>query len=150
MNAAESYYLDTSALLPYYREEAVSPVLEDFLLQLKPPVLLSDLTWVEFASSLSRWVRMQEIEESQASRIEDLFFRDQQSGLFTTQPLTAVHYSRAEKWLSARKTSLRTLDALHLACSWEHKAVLVTCDSLMHSAALGFDLRSMLIQPESP
>lgn len=149
MNGTESYYLDTSALLPYYREEAVSPFLEDFLRQLQPPVLISDLTRVEFASALSRWVRMQEITESQASRIEDLFWRDQQSGLFTTQPLSALHYSRAEKWLGARSTPLRTLDALHLACSWEHTAILVTCDSLMHSAAQRLDLPSMLIQPES-
>ncbi len=145
MNGAEPYYLDTSALLPYYREEAASPTVENFLLQLQPPVLISNLTKVEFASAVSRWVRRQEISEPQATLLEDLFWRDRQAGLFSLLHVTALHFSLAEKWLYQRKTSLRPLDALHLACCWDQKAVLATCDGQMHGSAKRLDLPTILI-----
>jgi hypothetical protein len=46
MNGTESYYLDTSALLPYYREEAVSPVLEDFLRKILKKVIRRGIPFV--------------------------------------------------------------------------------------------------------
>jgi len=45
-------YADTSALLPYYRAEATSAAVESLLLAQSKPVLISDLTRVEFASAL--------------------------------------------------------------------------------------------------
>ena len=58
MDEAEIYYIDTSALLPYYREEAMSQSIQDLLISLKPPVLISDLTKVEFVSAISRWMKI--------------------------------------------------------------------------------------------
>jgi hypothetical protein len=59
MNEAKvGYYLDTSALLPYYREEETSQAIQNFLSSLRFPVGISDLTGLEFVSALSRWVRM--------------------------------------------------------------------------------------------
>ena len=72
---------------------------------------------------------------------------DVHSGLFVSRQLTTVHYNQAEKWLSGRKTSLRTLDALHLACSWNFRAVLVTCDLVMHRAAEMLGVANTLISP---
>ena len=148
MSAVEEVYLDTSALLPYYREEATSSTTEDFLLDLTPPVLLSDLTRVEFASAVARWVRMEEISSALAGLVEDTFWQEQQSGLFAVHQLKRFHFTRAERWLQDRGTSLRTLDALHLACCWEQNALLVTCDNLMHGSAEHLGLKSLLIQPE--
>lgn len=51
-------YLDTSALLPYYRPEALSEVIQDLLMAVEEPAFITDLTKVEFASALARWVRM--------------------------------------------------------------------------------------------
>lgn len=46
-------YFDTSALLPYYRQEAHSGAVQRLLMDQTEPVLVNDLTRVEFASALS-------------------------------------------------------------------------------------------------
>ena len=113
MEEAEIYYIDTSALLPYYREESTSNAIQDLLISLKPPVLISDLTKVEFVSAVARWTRTGEIDDVQATLIENIFNKDVNSGLFEVHRVLFEHFSQAEKWLSARRTALRTLDALH-------------------------------------
>lgn len=118
---------------------------EKLLNKTQPPVLLSDLTRVEMASAIARWTRMNEIDEPQAALIENTFEQDVQAGLYLIRPLSSTHYRRAEKWLSARKTALRTLDALHIACCWSFATKLVTCDNVMHKAAGMLGLESMLI-----
>jgi len=135
MKEAETYYFDTSALLPYYREEAVSEEIEKLLLSITPPIFISDLTKVEFASALSRWVRMRELTEAQANLVENILLQDIQSNLLIPLSLSTMHYRQAERWLSSRKTPLRTLDALHLACSLHHDSIMVTCDKNLHQSA---------------
>jgi len=141
MNEVELYYIDTSALLPYYREEIISQQVESLLSSLRPPVLISNLTKVEFTSAVARWVRMGELSEIQANLLENTFNKDVNSGLFVCHQIMPRHFSQAEKWLSGRKTALRTLDALHIACSWDNAAKLITCDTIMHrsAATLGID-----------
>ena len=129
---AEMYYIDTSALLPYYREEIMSQKVENLLTSLQPPILISNLTKVEFTSAISRWVGMRELNEIQANLLENTFSKDVNSGLFVCHEIMPIHFNQAEKWLSSRKTSLRTLDALHMACSWDNVAKLITCDTIMH------------------
>ena len=141
MNEAELYYIDTSALLPYYREEIMSQQVESLLTSLQPPILISNLTKVEFISAIARWVRMGELSEVQANLLENTFNKDVNSGLFVCHQIISSHFKQAEKWLSGRKTALRTLDALHIACSWDNAARLITCDIIMHRSAttLGID-----------
>jgi predicted nucleic acid-binding protein len=50
-------YFDTSALLPYYRQEQASEQVQALLSVQRQPVLISHLTEVEVASALARWVR---------------------------------------------------------------------------------------------
>lgn len=128
-------YFDTSALLPYYRREAASDSVQALLDAQHSPVLLSHLTEVEFASALARWVRIGEITESQANRVETAFSEDRQDGRFLLKPLTRQHFERANHWLLARKTALRTLDALHLACAFGNEAVVISLDEAMLEAA---------------
>jgi predicted nucleic acid-binding protein len=128
-------YLDTSALLPYYREEKNSQVIQGFLSSLNIPAGISDLTELEFASALSRWVRMKELNEAQASLLENAFKEDIRSKLFRRISITTKHYRQALKWLSSRKTALRTLDALHLACSFGVDLEIVSCDKVLASSA---------------
>ena len=144
--SGDNFYFDTSALLPYYREENASPEVQTVLSQVQPPVLLSDLTRVEMASAIARWTRMREIGEPQAALIENTFEQDIRSGLYRVQPLAPIHYQKAEKWLSARKSALRTLDAIHSACCWSLRAKLITCDHTMHDAAEMLGLESVLIK----
>jgi predicted nucleic acid-binding protein len=122
----DSFYLDTSALFPYYREEPASRQIQSILNDMKPPVFLSDLTRVEIASAIARCARMREIDDSQAALIENAFNQDAGMGLYRVMPLTMIHYQQAEKWLFSRKTALRTLDALHVACCRSLEATLIT------------------------
>ena len=143
--SGDNWYVDTSALLPYYREEQTSSQIQSFLTTIQPPVLLSDLTRVEVASTIARWTRMNELHESQAALIENTFEQDLRSGLYLVKALNSKHYQQAEKWLYTRRTVLRTLDALHIACCWSFKATLVTCDKMMHESAWMLGLESTLI-----
>lgn len=133
-------YLDTSALLPYYRQEQASERVQALLLAQSQPVLISHLTEVEVVSALARWVRMGELSEQDANRIESAFGDDIRQGRFVRCSMDAVHYQRAIHWISMRKTSLRTLDALHLACAEYYQACLITEDEALLSAAIFFGL----------
>ncbi len=97
--------------------------------------MISSLVKVEFASALAHWVRMKEMTDAEANLIENTFNSDIKTGLFIRHPLSAAHFNQAERWLSGRKTALRTLDALHLACSWSLEAEMVTCDRVLGESA---------------
>jgi len=60
---------------------------------------------------------------------------DNDSGLYSLRPIINSHYHQAERWLSGRKTSLRTLDALHLACCWSMEAEIITYDLVLQQSA---------------
>jgi uncharacterized protein len=134
-------YLDTSALLPFYREEASSPAVERLLLAQRQPVLLSRLGELEVASALARWVRLRELAEAQANKVANAFREDLRAGRFRLLELEPGDYVRACEWLLARKTPLRVLDALHLACALRHEAELVTADAPMARSARHLGLR---------
>ena len=129
------FYLDTCVILPYYRQERHSQLVQEFLSSLSTPVTISHLTDVEFASALSRLVRMNELNEAQAGRIEQAFIDDCKAGLFKHISLTASHFKQAVNWLSLRNTSLRTLDTVHLAVSDQSGSTIVTCDRILAQAA---------------
>ena len=143
------FYFDTSALLPYYREEPASRTINALLGSVKPPVLISDLTRIEFFSALARWVRMEEIDKPQAGLVEKAFLEDIREGLFIRSPIKTAHYRQAERWLCLRNSSLRTLDSLHLACCHDLGAEMVSCDHLLHKAAEIFGIQSRLVSSPS-
>ena len=128
-------YVDTSALLPFYRSEPASNAIEQLFLAQEAPLLISELTRVEFASALARWVRMGELTEPQANRVESAFHDDLHEGCFRSVRLDHFVFDRAMHWLLTRRTSLRALDALHLACAQSSDATLLTLDEVLHSAA---------------
>ncbi len=143
--SAGDMYLDTSAILPYYREEAKSSEVERVLMSLSVPVTISDLCKVEFASALSRWVRMGELTDGQASLIQATFDKDIETGLYLQTNIIATHFKLAEQWISQRKTSLRTLDALHIACSHTMNKTIITCDHILSQAARILGIRFIYI-----
>lgn len=144
MNGAELYF-DTSALLPYYRTEPATDLIQALLIKARPPVPISELTRVETASTIARWVRTQELDEVQAVLLESTIAGDIEAGLFVVRSFTPAYFQQAEQWLLTRKTALRTLDALHLACCRATKAKLITCDKVMHQAAQTLGIPSLLI-----
>lgn len=141
----EVYYLDTSAIIPYYREEPLSGVVQDFLVSVTPPVYISDLTGVELVSALARLVRVGDLDNGAADLIADAFAGDIKANLFMKTLLVSGHCKQAENWLSLRKTSLRALDALHLAICSKQEACLVTCDRAFFQSARQLGVRALLI-----
>jgi predicted nucleic acid-binding protein len=133
-------YFDTSAVLPYYRPEQASDRVQAMLQAQSQPVLISALTEVEVASALARWVRMGELSEPQANRIESAFHDDVSHGRFLLCSIENTHYHRASTWIGSRKTSLRTLDALHLACAEYQQARLISEDEVLIQAAHFFGI----------
>jgi len=96
MNAA-NWYLDTSALLPYYRNEPATQSVQAFLSSLARPIIISDLTEVEAASALSRLVRSDELTEAQAGLVEQIFADDVRSGLFVRISVARKTFQQAQQ-----------------------------------------------------
>lgn len=134
-------YFDTSALLPYYRKEAHSEDIQELLLRQNEPVLISELTRLEFASALARWVRMGVLEEAHAQLVGRAFDEDVAAGRYLVRGILPEYLELARGWLLARTTSLRTLDALHVACAAHEDALLVTFDEAMAVAADALGVR---------
>lgn len=129
------FYADTSAVLPFYRGESASDAIEHLLFAQHQPPVISELVRVEFASALARWVRMGELNEAQANRIESAFHEDVREGRFRLVSLDSSAFDRAMHWLLTRRTSLKTLDALHLACAEANQAPLLTLDQALLASA---------------
>ncbi|MHB8424922.1 MAG: type II toxin-antitoxin system VapC family toxin [Gammaproteobacteria bacterium] len=134
------FYVDTSVVLAFYRAEAQSDRAQRFLRGLKEPALISNLTEIEVASALGRWVRMEEISDADASRIHAAFESDIEQQYYRRVPLTTAHYRQATLWLLTRRTALRALDALHLACAARLQIQLATFDTSLSSAAATFGI----------
>ena len=133
-------YFDTNALLPYYRQEQASERVQALLLAQSQPALISHLTEVEVANALARWVRTGDLDDAGANRIESALYDDVRQGRFVRRLIEIAHYQRAVHWVGTRKTSLRTLDALHLACAEYHQACSITEDDALLNAAVFFGL----------
>jgi predicted nucleic acid-binding protein len=127
-------YFDTSALVPYYRPEPASEACEALLLASGDAVVVSDLVEVEFASVVARLVRMGELDEDGARRVERAFAEDAAEGRYRRVAVEGGHFGRARDWLRLRTTALRLLDALHLAVAAGLGAELVTADGTLAEA----------------
>ncbi|MDD5168493.1 MAG: type II toxin-antitoxin system VapC family toxin [Syntrophales bacterium] len=128
------HYIDTSVLVAYYCPEAMSAQVQDFLLgQAKPAI--SSLTEVELFSAVAMKVRMGEIDHADGNRILSKFSSHMEGGLFTVISIESNHWRIARGWLGLFNTSLRTLDALHLAITSAEDFVLVTSDKRLFHAA---------------
>ncbi len=108
-------------------------------------MVISQLTQVEFASALARWVRMGELAEPQVNRVESAFHEDVTEGRYQLKAVAPGAFERAHHWLLMRKTTLRTLDALHLACAEHSEAELVTLDYALFQAAEYLGIQARLL-----
>lgn len=143
---AEPYaYFDTSIVAPLYRAEALTATAEALQQQHRPVISL--LTEVELASVVARWVRMGELSHDQAASVEKTFAEDLRLQVFERTGLQDRHYWQARTWLQQRNTSLRTLDALHLAIATENGWPIITADQQLHQAAQTQNAQSKLAKP---
>jgi len=128
------YYIDTSVLAAYYCPEAMSEQVQSFLGEQVNPGI-SFLTEVELFSAIARKVRMGELGQSDGNRILAKFVSHLDADLFLVVPVEVHHWRLAKGWIGLFNTSLRTLDALHLAIASAGDFVLVTSDQQLIQAA---------------
>ena len=135
-------YFDTSLIAPLYRAEPLTDIAEALQEQYRPVISL--LTEIELAATLARWVRMGELTQAQAADIDRVFAEDLRFGAFECVELGERQYWQARNWLQRRDTSLRTLDALHLAVAAEQGWPILTADRQLHNAAQTLGCKSQL------
>lgn len=137
-------YVDTSVLVAYYCPEPLSAQVQDMLVQQVRPAL-SSFTEVEIFSAVARKVRTGKMRKADGNRIMAKFSSHLETGLFTVVAVQNQHWKLARGWLSLFSTSLRTLDALHLAIASAEGLEVVTADKGLFQAAedLGVEARLM-------
>ena len=129
-------YLDTSFLTPLFREETTSTRVANFLSRQTPGTLaVSKWASVEFASLISRDVRMKAITISQARKLITECDAIAALSLVILIP-AAKDFDLARDYVAHFGTQLRAPDALHLAVARSNSvAVVATLDSGMLAAA---------------
>jgi len=126
-------YLDASALVKLFVQEAESDSLNEALLGARG-VILSDLALTEMASALGRRTREGTLTPLQANRLhrEALKLATSCRHVELTPPV----HRRAEKLLLSTPMPIRALDALHLATALESgAATIVTFDQNLRDVA---------------
>ena len=141
-------YLDTSVIAPFYWEQALSDTVEE-LLRTETEPGLSQLVEVELFSALSRRVRMREISQEDARAIATRFQTHLDSNFYIRIPIESVHYQLARDWIGRFDTSLRTLDALHLASASSNNIRLVTADDALARSAEALGIEVQLLRPNT-
>lgn len=111
------YMFDTSGLVKFYHDEIGSDKVEQIVLDSNNYIMISDLSIVEFISSIAKKMRVGEIAAPSFRKARHRFFADVSSGRFSVVALTQKHGRGALKLLVkyGTKHGLRTLDALQLA-----------------------------------
>ena len=129
-------YLDTSFLTPLFREEATSAKVAAFLSrQAAGSLAVSKWTAVEFASLISRDVRMGALTSGQGRRLIAEFDSMVAASLVVLIP-SGNDFDLAQEYVANFATQLRGPDALHLAVAHNNGVEFTaTLDDGMLSAA---------------
>ena len=129
-------YLDTSFLTPLFREEATSAKVAAFLSrQAAGSLAVSKWTAVEFASLISRDVRMGALTSGQGRRLIAEFDSMVDASLVVLIP-SGNDFDLAQEYVANFATQLRGPDALHLAVAHNNGVEFIaTLDDGMLSAA---------------
>ena len=143
-------YFDTSFLVPLILPEATSELIAEFFEDLPADDLtVSDWTRVEFASLLSREVRMGNLDAAAARKAGSRFEAMVEESFVVLLP-SRDDFDRAREWLMHFDTGLRAGDALHLAVASNRGADAVySLDKLMVAAgqALGTSASTGILLP---
>ncbi|MFP3938540.1 MAG: type II toxin-antitoxin system VapC family toxin [Phycisphaerae bacterium] len=137
--------VDTSVVVACYVPESISDRTQRILSDADVRPTICSLTEVEFHSAISRLVRMKALSADSGRRITEQFRTHIQQGVYGFCPMTQAAYELARDWLGSFRTSLRTLDALHLAVARTGELTFVTADKPLARAGrkLGVAVRSV-------
>lgn len=140
-----SLYLDTSVLVSIYIPEKHSDAIINLLQESNEKPCLSRLAEVEFYAALALKKRTRELQQAEINAAVKLFNHHLDQLIYEKIYITDMVFTSATQLLSEGKTPLRTLDALHLACSSIIQATLVTADKLLFKSAKTFNVPSLLV-----
>jgi predicted nucleic acid-binding protein len=129
-----SYYLDTSVVVALVLRDSHTTKAEAWLEHAAPACVVSDFCALEFASVVSRQVRMSHLSTADGSAVLDVF--DEWIAK-TAQVVTSSgeHMEAASRMVRNFDTKLSTPDAIHLAVAKHHGLVLATFDERLGDAA---------------
>lgn len=131
-------YVDTSLLVSLHVTEPHSvQALKWFASHAQETFCYSDWSDLEFASALSRKMRMRKLESYERSRAEQAF-ADSKAEAFQHVAMTSEHFRIATSMVAQHQTGLRSGDALHLAIAQGYGATIATLDDIMALAAAQF------------
>lgn len=129
-------FLDTSSLVKLYHREADTSVLEHvFITQNITAIFLSDITKIEFASTVFKKVRTSEITREQAFATLQLFEADFEKYYFIATDSIIIEQAKRliEKY---GLKGLRTLDSIQLSTAIslsKQVDIFLTADKLLQS-----------------
>ncbi len=112
-------YLDTSIVAAYFTADPLSDCVADALTQEAGMWWVSNLVATELASVLARRAREKLLTVQDSRQRLAIFERMQANGEFRSHPFDPVLWQSAADLLLDAQTSLRTLDALHLAIAFD-------------------------------
>lgn len=84
---------------------------------------------------LARKVRVKELRRTDGNRIAAQFLSHVEGGLYARASVERKHYELARRWLAGFTTTLRTLDAMHLAVAAADALRMVTADEELARSA---------------
>jgi predicted nucleic acid-binding protein len=137
-------YLDTSVLIAAFPPEAESERVLDWLDIQEADLVVSDWVVTEFSAALSIKLRTRQIETTDRMAALAAFSR------FCSNSAIVLVVSREQFRVAARfadqyAPGLRAGDALHLAISAEHGAMLCTLDRRLSSAGPALGVQTTLV-----
>lgn len=98
------------------------------------PAIISEMTCLEFNSAVSKYVRTDTITKEDARRVLSAFDQQRQKN-FVVLPVQSVYVEMAHEMIAQLNTSLKTLDAFHLATAHANNCLLATADKQLAAAA---------------
>lgn len=140
-------FLDTSALFKLYHTETGVEEIESIFIQNNVTGLfLSEISKIEFTSTVWKKVRMKDISEEQAASLIDLFKKDFSKFTFVQVDKVIIELSQyfISKYGSA---GLRTLDSIQLSTSYilkERVDLFKTSDNLLNNFLVAEGLPTIL------
>lgn len=120
-------YADTSLLTAYYCPERGSDQAQAYLTA-QNSIAISWLTETEMISAISKKVRERTLSPHDARKIAQVFQEHIDAGSYQILSIGANDYRDANRLIGRFDTSLRTLDALHVAVTLRANKTLATAD----------------------
>lgn len=132
-------YLDTSAIIPFYFKEVFSSLAQNIFND-SEGFVISELSKIEFYSSVRKKIRMLQTSDSEANKVFRVFESHVNQGLYTVQSLSERDYDAATHIIKVTKYSLRSLDALHLGVAYAQGLTILSFDQTLNETAREFGI----------